>query len=318
MFVKPDYSDLTARLMRPTHPVDVLLDTDAFNEIDDQYAIAYLVANEPQLKVIGFTAAPFYRNPAEGVSRSKDPAEGMEQSYLEIIKILNLMGRIDLIGRVFRGSCSYLPSESKPVPSQAVTQILKISQQYDKRNPLYLLAIGAGTNVASALLTDPSLVDRCVVIWLGGHSLQFGDCSDFNISQDIAAARVIFGCGVPLVQFPCLGVVSEFRFSKPELEYWFRGKNKLCDYLIDNTYEFAMKKYGYEGWSKPIWDPVTITWLLEGDFLLDRYIPSPIPEYDRTYGINSDRHPIKYVYYVKKDTIIRDMAHKLSSLYCKN
>ena len=37
--------------------------------------------------------------------------------------------------------------------------------------PLYVVAIGAITNVASALLTEPALAGKIVVVWLGGHAL---------------------------------------------------------------------------------------------------------------------------------------------------
>ena len=41
-------------LMPPKGQVDVILDTDAFNEIDDQYAIAYLLACGEKLNIKGF------------------------------------------------------------------------------------------------------------------------------------------------------------------------------------------------------------------------------------------------------------------------
>ena len=47
-------------LFPPSEPVDVVLDTDAYNEVDDQFAIAYLVRSQEQLQVKGFCAAPFF------------------------------------------------------------------------------------------------------------------------------------------------------------------------------------------------------------------------------------------------------------------
>lgn len=312
LFPVPDPAALAARLRRPAGMADVILDTDTYNEIDDQFALAYLVRSQEKLRVRAITAAPFYRDPSVGVCRSADPADGMEKSYQEILKVLSLMGREDLHAHVFRGARGYLPSETEPADSPAARAMVELSREYSQDHPLYLIAIGAITNVASALLLDPTLAERCVVIWLGGHGYHWGRCDDFNMIQDIAAARVVFGCGVPLVQFPCLGVVSEFRFSKPELEYWFRGKNQLCDYLIDNTYRYAAQKFSYEGWSKPLWDVTTVAWLLDGDYVLDRLVPSPIPQYDSTYAFDANRHPIKYVYYVQKDPLAADLAKKLS------
>ena len=36
----------------PTKPVDIILDTDTYNEIDDQYAIAYTLANCDKINVL--------------------------------------------------------------------------------------------------------------------------------------------------------------------------------------------------------------------------------------------------------------------------
>ena len=93
-------------LTPPKGKVDVILDTDAYNEIDDQYAISYMLANPEKLNVLGITAAPFYNE------NSKSPEDGMEKSYYEIMKILSLFRREDLASKVFMGSRRYLPSES--------------------------------------------------------------------------------------------------------------------------------------------------------------------------------------------------------------
>ena len=312
LFPKPDYAEMTARLQRPTGKVDVILDTDTYNEIDDQFALAYLVRSEESVNIKAITAAPFYRDPKIGICRSKDPGDGMEKSYHEIIKVLCLAGREDLCGKVYRGSLTYLPDETTPVHSEAVDKILEISRDYDEKNPLYIVAIGCITNVASALLIDPTLTKRCVVVWLVGHAHHWNDCTDFNMSQDMYASRIVFGCGVPLVQFPMLGVVSEFRFSKPEFEYWFRDKNDLCNYLIDNTYAYNELKYDYEGWSKPLWDLATVCWVIQGNFVESACVPAPVPTFEHGYMMDPQRHPMQSVYYIYKDQQIRDIAEKLS------
>ena len=71
--------------------------------------------------------------------------------------------------------------------------------------PLYVVAIGAITNVASALLMKPEIAEKIVLVWLGGHAWTWPDTREFNLIQDVAAARVVFGCGVPLVQLSCMG-----------------------------------------------------------------------------------------------------------------
>ena len=69
------------------------------------------------------------------------------------------------------------------------------------------MAIGAITNVAAALLLEPDLVRKIVVVWLGGNTHHQPSTMEFNLMQDPDAARVIFDSGVPFVQ-TCLGVAS--------------------------------------------------------------------------------------------------------------
>lgn len=93
----------------------------------------------------------------------------------------------------------------------------------EPERPLYVVAIGAITNIASALLLCPHIKDNIVVVWLGGHSLSWPHTNAFNMVQDISAARVVMMSGVPLVQLPCIGVVDSFSISKPELEAWLHS-----------------------------------------------------------------------------------------------
>lgn len=312
LFPVPDYAEITKRLQRPVGKVDAILDTDTYNEIDDQFALAYLLRSPESVNLIAITAAPFYKNPAEGVSLSSDPKDGMLKSYDEILRILDVADRKDMCSKVYKGSEQYLPDEVTAVESPAADAIIELSKKYSKENPLYVLAIGVGTNVASALLKDPTLVDRIVVVWLAGHCHQFNDCSDFNIVQDIFSARIIFGCGVPLVQFPMFGCVSEFRFTKQEFEYWFRGKGKLCEYLLDTSYSYIARKFHYEGWSKPLWDLATVGWVIQGDFFKYACVPAPVPTLDYGYSQDFTRHPMQYVYQLNKDLLIADIARKLA------
>jgi len=297
---------LIKRLKKPKNPVDVVLDTDTFNEIDDQFALAYLVKKSRQLNIKAINAAPFLNE------KSDSPRDGMEKSYNEIHKILSLMKRDDLKPVVFRGSDRYLPSETEPVISEAAKNLVKLASGYSANNQLYVVAIGAITNVASALLMQPDIKDRIVVVWLGGHAHDWHDNTEFNLSQDVAAARVIFGCGVPVVQLPCMGVVSAFTTSGPELEYWLRGKNELCDYLVSYTTEQALKDGGLTTWTRVIWDVTAVAWLLEYEFMLDRLEPSPIPEYDHHYAFCKTRHMIRYVYYIKRDALFKDLFETLA------
>jgi inosine-uridine nucleoside N-ribohydrolase len=294
------------KLTKPNGRVDVVLDTDTYNEIDDQFALSYMVRSEEKLNVRAIYAAPFTND------RSDGPADGMEKSYKEILNILTLLDREDLKEHVYRGSASYMPSETEAVMSDAALDLVNRAMEYSEDHPLYVIAIGAITNVSSALVLKPEIKERIVVIWLGGHAVHWPHNREFNLHQDIAGARVVFGCGVPLVQLPCMGVVSAFTTSGPELEYHLRGKNKLCDYLIDTTREEALHCGGGPAWTRAIWDVTAVAWLLDGDFEEDCLIHSPIPEYDDRYSFDNRRHFIRYVYHIKRDNLFADLFEKLA------
>lgn len=292
----------------PTGKVDVVLDTDTYNEIDDQFAISYLLRWGERLNLQGICAAPFLNR------RVKTPEEGMEKSYDEILKLLELSERRDLVSMVHKGSPMFMPDEKTIVVSPAASFMAELANEYTPEHPLYIIAIGAITNVASAILKNERMKENCVVIWLGGHGVHMPQAAEeFNMRQDIAAARVVLGCGVPVVLLPCRGVVDRFCTSKYELEHWLKGKNVLCDYLYENTVREAESYAAGKPWTRTIWDVTAVAWLLNEDsrFMRHKLIPSPIPEYDETYSFPADRHLIRYVFWINRDALFDDLFRKL-------
>lgn len=294
-------------LEKPKGKVKAILDTDTYNEIDDQYALAYMLKCPEKFQVMAIHAAPFSNDKAD------NPKLGMLRSYDEIKNILSLMGRQDLFHIVYKGSETYLKDEETPVISPAAENLVRLAHEMPDGESLYVIAIGAITNVASALLMDPSIKDKIVVVWLGGNGYHMNDNREFNLGQDIAAGRVVFGCGVPVVQLPCAGVVDKLTISQPEIEYWLKGKNPLCDYLSDITIKEAKRYSNIPTWTRVIWDVAAIAWFLDDDFMQDRLEYSPIPTYDHKLAFSKDRHMIRYVYNINRDKIINDLISRLTA-----
>lgn len=294
----------------PCGKIDVVLDTDAYNEVDDLFAIGYMLKSSHKFRVKGICAAPFLNQ------KVTTPAEGMQKSFEEIWNLLTLMGEEAWKPIVYKGAETYLPNEEQPVESEAAEFLAELADRYTPEKPLYIVAIGAITNVASAILKNPAVKENCVLIWLGGHGLDIPDGVDeFNMRQDIAGARIVFGCGIPLVQLPCKGVVEYFKTTKEELLRCIKGKNALCDYLCDETIRFAEAYWGGKPWAKAIWDVTAVAWLLNEDdrFMQDQLIPSPIPGYDLSYTGDGDRHLIRYVHTINRDALFADLFRVLGA-----
>ncbi len=289
----------------PQGMVDVVIDTDAYNEIDDQFAISYLLKSTEKLNTVAIYAAPFLN------SRSQSPADGMQKSYDEILKLLKLAG---IKKDVFAGSDKYMDDEHTPVISDAAKDLAERANNYTPEKPLYVVAIGAITNVASAILLNPDVARNTVVVWLGGHAQHYHNTREFNMRQDVAAARIVFTCGVPLVQLPCMGVVNAFTISKPELEYWFAGKNPLSDYLAKNSIAAAESYASGKPWTRVIWDVTAVAWLLNDDnrFMESKIIKTPLPTYDNLYDENPDGYDMRYVYCINRDALMEDLVKKIT------
>lgn len=294
-------------LESPSGLVDMVLDTDAYNEIDDQFAIAYALGAKERINLVALHAAPFFN------ARSANPQDGMLKSYDEIKKILSLAGEERL---VFKGSDTYLQNETSFVDSDAARDLVSRAMGYSIEQPLYVVAIGAITNVASAILMQPEIADRMVIVWLGGNSIDWPNSREFNMMQDVAAARVVFASGVPLVMLPCMGVVSAFTSTGPELSSWLNGKGKLAEYLVHQTVKEAESYAAGKVWSRVIWDVTAIGWLMNdgGRFMLDKHIATPIPEFDHHYGFDATRPICKYVYHIHRDALLQDLFMRIINL----
>jgi hypothetical protein len=317
MKMEQDDPGLLRRLRKNPGRVDAVLDTDTYNEIDDQFALSLLVKSPEKFNIKGIHAAPFHNRKSTG------PGDGMEKSYEEIQRVLSLLKRDDLLPLVRKGSRTFLASEQEPVESAAASALVELALNYSPENPLYIIAIGAVTNAASALLLRPEIRDRIVIVWLGGNAHHWPDNREFNLAQDVAAARIIFDSGAAVVQLPCAGVVSAFTVSGPELEHWLRGKNELCDYLVKVTVDEVRGEGASGAWTRPIWDAAAVAWFLDekpagssggGDsgYMLDRLVPSPIAEYDHRWSFDPGRHFIRYVYHIKRDALFSALFKKLA------
>ena len=272
----------------PTGKVDMVLDTDTYNEVDDQFALAFLIRSAEQVSLRAVYAAPFHAQPFFPVPlirwRSESPEDGMERSYEEILHIIALCGG-DFPGQVKKGSRRFLPDRHTPVTSPAALDLAERAMRYSPERPLYVAAIAAVTNIASALLLNPEIADRMVVCALIGNAREALATDEFNLMQDVAAVQVLFDSGVPLVQLPCEGVVDRFAITVPELRAHLVGRGPLCTYLLDAATELIEWCSPEGGGSHPIWDVCAAAWPMnQGErFMTGCLVPTPGITADRRY-----------------------------------
>ena len=329
-----DPAHRAARLAAPTGPVDVVIDTDATNEIDDEFAVVWTLLHAERLRLRGLVASPYgyskellasghvlaeldarrlaRRLAAAGIDVGQippfDPGDGMRRAHAELVRILELARDcgVPCAARAHLGANRHLPGPEIPVDSPGARFLIETASGSEEQ-PLYVVAIGCATNVASALLLDPSLVERLVVVWTAAYpSFWPGVNASYNLAQDVPAARVLLESGVPLVYLPGYYVGEELRVSRAEIAAHVAGRGPFGEYL-HRLYERHPRGGHALGQSKVLWDLINIAWLLDASWFTVHSVPTPSLDGDlRWVAHGPERHVMLEAIDVDRDEIFAD------------
>lgn len=323
--------------------LQVVIDSDTYNEVDDQFAITYALLSPERMNVQAVYAAPFsgsFFAKRLGIDQSlpmtQDLSEGMQQSLEESRKLHRLL-QIDPEGRTFAGSTEYLKSKDTPVDSPAARDL--VQRAMSSKETLYVLAIGEITNVASAIIMEPEIIKKIVIVWLAGQPIHWPTALEFNLGQDILASQLILDCGVPLVLVPCMSVASNLTTTGPELEYYIKGKSAVGTFLADTvirqlnpettnmmlgmfniTYNKGLDDYAGENPrsesmlapSRIIWDISTVAYIVNHNWCPSTIVSTPVLNDDITWTPGDDsRHAMRVVNFIYRDAVYGDMFAKI-------
>jgi len=209
----------------PSKRVRVILNTDAKNEADDQYAIVHTILT-PLFDLHGIVPAHF------GERRGPGSLQASHDEVLKLLELMKLQGSVP----VFPGATHALPNEKTPVPSEGSALIIREALKEDTR-PLHVAFLGPLTDMASALLEEPAIAERNVrVVWIGGEDWPVGGW-EFNLSNDVAAANVVFRSRVEVWQIPST-VYRRMAVSYAELVEKVYDKGPLGKYLVEQLVEW--------------------------------------------------------------------------------
>ena len=278
--------------------INVILDTDTYNECDDQFALAYLLKSQDRFNIEAITVAPYHHDNNISI------IEGNEKSYNEIIKICKYLN-FDTTNKVYKGSEDYLQNNYNET-TKAVEKIIEIALKNEKT---YILSIGAITNIAIAILKEPKIIDRIEIIWLGGNSLLQNKNDEFNFRQDIKAVKTIFESNAKLTIIPCKNVASNLITSIYELEHFLKGKNELCDYLCQRFYNDGV--HGIQE-RRVIWDISVIAYMLNKSWFMSEEISCPRIREDSSYELTNNNHKITMINYIDVNKVYTDLFNKLT------
>jgi inosine-uridine nucleoside N-ribohydrolase len=280
----------------------VIIDTDAKNEADDQYAIVHALLS-PTLDVRGLIAAHF------GVERTVHSQAESRDEIDRLLQLMNLKGeRV-----VANGAAAAIPDEASPVASEGSQLIIEESRLTSADDPLFIAFLGPLTDMASAILIDPGIVERhVVVIWIGGMGYDVDPSYpgiEFNLRNDIAAANVVFDSGITVWQVPA-SVYSMVSVGYAELDEKIGGTSDLADYLIGQLVEWNATYHREPIESRSLGDSPAVSLVLFPQGATFRTLPSPRFGPDGRY-VPGAGHPIRVCQSVDVRFLLEDMFAKI-------
>ncbi len=212
--------------------IRVILDSDVANEADDPFAIVH-AALSPKLLVKGVTAAHF----GKPGSMEKSLEAGKKLASLLPSPLPVYAGQED-------------PEDA--ALSEGAEAIIREAMR-DDPHPLYLLCLGALTNVARAFRKAPEIEPRVTVVTIGGHD--YRDTlvwREFNFGNDPDAATAVLSSKANIWQVPssCYGSI---RVGIAELEDKVAPCGALGAYLFRQLADFNASPDAYwvsgESWT---------------------------------------------------------------------
>ena len=234
----------------------LIITTDCGAEVDDQWTIAQAVL-APELEVLGIitTHAPSLKSPA-----SKTSAKATRDLLVHL--------GLAKSPPVLAGASTALPNSSTPLGNLGVDFLLAQSWRFSSTNRLPVLILGAATDIASALLLDPALADRVEFVAMAFDGWPKGGDS-WNVKNDIVAWQIVMNSTVPLVVGDAAVTRRDLAVNRRQSAEWLPLNSGAARHLVqihskwlDHNPSFIHKVTGdKDTW--PIWDQVTVAWLLK-------------------------------------------------------
>jgi purine nucleosidase len=285
-------------------PRPVVVSTDLGNEIDDQWALAHM-AFSPAIDLRGVIGshAPNLKAPAAETAASK------AKTLLEDLKLAK-------IPPVLAGSSKPIEARDQAAPSAGLDFLLETSRSFSPQNRLAVVMIGPATDVASALIADPTFADRVEVIAMGFNDWAKGGDS-WNVPNDLRAWQVLIDSKVPLVVGDVAVTKRHLTISHPaaaELLTSPRGKvlvNEMDRWIKANA--DAAKGVTGKADSWIIFDEVATAYLLGLAHVEER--PRPALRDDVSFDHSAAKGTILWVDRIDGAKLRADLADRLKATH---
>ena len=290
-----DSARLTAPWPPPSGPLRIIIDADAANEVDDQYAIALALGFPDRFKIEGIVASHY------GV---RGGSLGIKKSYASIQEVLEKSGIKADFG-IMSGIPPLTFFDYFP-PSDGVDFIIEKARTASRESPLWIVALGPATNVAGALLKDPSITDKIVVLW-HGRTQWPQRAWNFNAYNDTKAVQLLFDLPVRLILFDT-GTQITMPMEESKQKIYPIGEMGRYLHQIRDMSPYARQP------DKGLFDLGDIAALIDPRICKSEITKSPTVGHDLRYSFTEERGKIVRIYDIDKDPCFDLLQQALESL----
>src|SRR5262249_12510401 len=131
----------------------------------------------------------------------------------------------------FAGSSCPLSDCSTPHLNAGVEFLVDQSRSFTAEEPLTVLGIGAVTDIASALIFDPTMQDRIEIVAMGFQSLEAGG-DEWNVKNDARAWQVLLNSSAKITIGDAAVCKRHLMMTAPQACELFEDCGKAGQYLI--------------------------------------------------------------------------------------
>lgn len=209
--------------------ISIILDADTGNEVDDYYALARAFI-EPTWEVICLNATQ-WQSSQWAVPNSMENSHRLNQVFINEMG-MEIDTRRGGVNRMFDWG-------DMAQHSAAAYEIIKQAKSISSKDKLTIIALGALTNVASAIYIEPAIASKIKLYWLGTTYDFEKDVlkrQDFNCMMDQQALEVVLMSEAELHIMP-VNVAANMEFSYDETEEKLPKKNKISKLLLDRWFD---------------------------------------------------------------------------------
>jgi purine nucleosidase len=188
--------------------IHLIIDSDVANEIDDLYALTIAFYHPERFHIEGIVATHF----------ATGGAGGKQMSYDVLQTLMEKAGKQGICP-TFIGSdpMQYIDTYND---SEGVDFIIETARKYSEDNPLWVVAIGAATNLACAVMKAPDIIPKVRFVFHSRCPQFWPERSDqYNVYGDIIAAQTLLQKNVPLIWFDTgADICADYAVTKELLE----------------------------------------------------------------------------------------------------